>query len=97
MSDHNQPPLITTPPGLYEHYKGMPYEVIDTVRHSETLEALVLYQPLYAEALHEYPTRQALLDALAAPGAFRYTIRQQDSQSSFLGNLLWSYSMWFFS
>ena len=34
---------------------------------------------------------------LAAPGVLRYTIRQQDSQSSFLGNLLWSYSMWFFS
>ncbi|MCK3853681.1 DUF6543 domain-containing protein [Pseudomonas sp. W2Jun17] len=34
----------------------------------------LLYQPLYAEALHEYPTRQALLDALAAPGALQDTV-----------------------
>lgn len=49
MSDHNLPPLITTLPGLYEHYKGMPYEVIGTVRHSETLEPLTLYRALYGE------------------------------------------------
>ena len=45
----NLPPLITTPPGLYEHYKGMRYEVIDTVRHSETLEPMTLYRALYGE------------------------------------------------
>ncbi len=49
MSDHDLPPLITTPPGLYEHYKGMRYEVIDTVRHSETLEPMTLYRALYGE------------------------------------------------
>ena len=49
MSDHDHPPLITTPPGLYEHYKGMRYEVIDTVRHSETLEPMTLYRALYGE------------------------------------------------
>lgn len=31
----------------------------------------LLYQPLYADALHEYPTRQALFDALAEPGALQ--------------------------
>ena len=36
------PPLQPTPPGLYRHYKGMLYEVIDTVRHSETLEPMTL-------------------------------------------------------
>jgi len=36
-------------PGLYRHYKGNLYEVIDTVRHSETLEALTLYRALYGE------------------------------------------------
>ena len=45
----NLPPLITTPPGMYEHYKGMRYEVIDTVRHSETLEPMTLYRALYGE------------------------------------------------
>lgn len=49
MSDNHLPPLIITPPGLYRHYKGMLYEVIDTVRHSETLEPLTLYRALYGE------------------------------------------------
>lgn len=49
MSDHDLPALITTEPGLYEHYKGMRYEVIATVRHSETLEPTTLYRALYGE------------------------------------------------
>jgi len=36
-------------PGIYEHYKGGRYDVIDTVLHSETEEVLVLYRPLYGE------------------------------------------------
>jgi len=32
--------------GIYTHYKGNEYEVIDTVIHSETKELLVLYKPL---------------------------------------------------
>ena len=43
------PPLIETPPGLYKHYKGMLYEVVGTVRHSESLEAMTLYRALYGE------------------------------------------------
>jgi hypothetical protein len=35
--------------GFYEHYKGNRYEVIDTVRHSETEELMVLYRALYAD------------------------------------------------
>ncbi|NIF84085.1 DUF1653 domain-containing protein [Comamonas sp. Tr-654] len=49
MSVHDLPALITTEPGLYEHYKGMRYEVIATVRHSETLEPMTLYRALYGE------------------------------------------------
>lgn len=33
--------------GLYQHYKGMKYRVMDIVKHSETLEEMVLYQTLY--------------------------------------------------
>lgn len=49
MSDEKLPPLIETRPGLYRHYKGMMYEVIGTVRHSETLEPMTLYRALYGE------------------------------------------------
>lgn len=34
-------------PGKYQHYKGAFYKVIGMVKHSETLEDLVLYQKLY--------------------------------------------------
>ncbi len=49
MSIENLPPMIITPPGLYRHYKGNIYEVVDTVRHSETLEPLTLYRALYGD------------------------------------------------
>jgi hypothetical protein len=45
MSD--LPPLPETPTGRYRHYKGGEYEVIGAARHSETLEPLVVYRPLY--------------------------------------------------
>jgi len=34
-------------PGLYRHYKGGMYQVLGLVRHSETLDVLVLYKALY--------------------------------------------------
>ncbi|MFN3376419.1 MAG: DUF1653 domain-containing protein [Burkholderiaceae bacterium] len=47
MSD--LPPLSPTPPGLYRHYKGGLYEVVDTARHSESLEPMTVYRALYGE------------------------------------------------
>lgn len=46
-TDPSLPPLHATPPGLYRHYKGGWYEVIDTVRCSETLKGMTLYRALY--------------------------------------------------
>lgn len=46
-ADHDLPPLNATPPGLYRHYKGGWYEVIDTVRCSETLQGMTVYRALY--------------------------------------------------
>lgn len=40
------PALPSLPHGLYQHYKGARYEVVGVVRHSETLEPLVLYRPI---------------------------------------------------
>jgi hypothetical protein len=49
MQEEKLPPLVVTPPGRYRHYKGNLYDVIDTVRHSETLEPMTLYRALYGE------------------------------------------------
>ena len=46
MSD-DLPPLPEAPRGRYRHYKGGEYEVVGVARHSETLEPLVVYRPLY--------------------------------------------------
>ena len=45
MSD--LPPLPTPRLGRYRHYKGGEYELVGVVRHSETLELMALYRPLY--------------------------------------------------
>ena len=39
-------PLPAIALGRYRHYKGGRYEVLGVVRHSETLQAMVLYKPL---------------------------------------------------
>lgn len=44
MSD--LPALPTIRSGLYRHYKGGEYEVVAVARHSETLEAWVVYRPV---------------------------------------------------
>ena len=36
-------------PGRYRHYKGGEYTVMGVAQHSETGEALVIYQPEYGE------------------------------------------------
>lgn len=35
--------------GIYRHYKGYQYQVVDVVQHSETQEWLVLYRALYGD------------------------------------------------
>lgn len=47
MPDTPLPDLPATPTGRYRHYRGGEYEVIGAARHSETLEPLVVYRPLY--------------------------------------------------
>ena len=36
-------------PGIYEHFKGKRYKAYGVVRHSETLEEMILYQHLYGD------------------------------------------------
>ncbi len=64
--------LPPTPLGRYRHYKGGEYEVIGAARHSETLEPLVLYRPLYnATGLwvrpHTMFFEQVVIDGVAQP------------------------------
>ncbi len=35
--------------GVYQHFKGNRYEVLDIARHSETMEEYVVYKALYGE------------------------------------------------
>ena len=49
MTNHELPPLIETLLGRYRHYKGGEYDVVGTVRHSETLEPMTLYRARYGQ------------------------------------------------
>ena len=37
------------PLGIYRHFKGNRYQVVDLARHSETEEWMVVYRALYGE------------------------------------------------
>ena len=80
MSD--LPPLPAIPPGRYRHYKGGEYEIVGVARHSETLEPMVVYRPLYnASGLWARPhamffeqvvidgRRQARFERVGEPGS----------------------------
>jgi len=78
MNDDDLPPLVATPPGLYRHYKGLDYEVLDTVRHSETLEPMTLYRALYgARGLWVRPAamfnEEVVVDGVRQPRFARVT------------------------
>jgi hypothetical protein len=59
--------------GVYRHYKGKLYRVIDIVRHSETLEEMVLYECLYENNLGKLWVRpQELFLGVLSDGSPRF-------------------------
>ncbi len=77
MSD--LPPLPETRLGRYRHYKGGEYEVVGVARHSESLEALVVYRPLYNDSglwvrPHSMFFEDVLIDGKLQP---RFTLLQE--------------------
>lgn len=42
-------PAMTLQKGVYQHYKGGLYQVVEVARHSETDELLVVYRTLYGD------------------------------------------------
>jgi len=47
--------------GKYRHYKNKMYKVLGVVRHSETLEELVLYETLYENKLGKLWVRPKIM------------------------------------
>jgi hypothetical protein len=65
---------------VYRHYKNKLYRVVDVVRHSESLEEMVLYQALYDNPLGTLWVRplsmfveEVLVDGRAIP---RFTLSE---------------------
>lgn len=55
--------------GRYRHYKGNEYEVLGVATHSETLEQLVIYRPLYGEGAWWARPAAMFLETVAVDGA----------------------------
>ncbi len=62
--------------GIYTHYKGNEYEVIDIATHSETEEKMVVYRALYGEfGLWVRPL--AMFDEMMSDGRKRFTLTRE--------------------
>ena len=57
--------------GRYRHYKGGEYEVLAVARHSETLEVMVVYRPLYNDSGWWVRPYEMFTGSLAVDGVVR--------------------------
>ena len=73
------PALPAAPAGRYRHYKGNEYELVGVVRHSETLEPLVLYRPLYGEGALWVRPYAMFFESVSIDGVVQPRFARQDS------------------
>ncbi|MDP2079004.1 MAG: DUF1653 domain-containing protein [Sulfuricurvum sp.] len=65
--------------GIYVHYKGREYEVIDIATHSETEEKMVVYKALYGER-GMWVRPLSMFDETMSDGRKRFTfLREKDA------------------
>ncbi|HRK07943.1 MAG TPA: DUF1653 domain-containing protein [Pseudobdellovibrionaceae bacterium] len=73
-------------PGLYRHYKGKMYQVLEVARHSETLDWYVVYRCLYPNDLAELWIRPAsmFVESVTVEGAVqpRFAFISSDTRST---------------
>ena len=75
--------MHTPLPGIYRHYKGNDYHLLDIATHSETEEQMAVYRPLYGDrALWVRPlsmwSEQVQVDGVSVP-RFRFLQEAKDS------------------
>ena len=56
----------------HRHYKGGLYSVIGTAKHSETLEPMVVYEPLWPNAPGLWVRPEAMFHGILADGSPRF-------------------------
>lgn len=68
--------------GQYKHYKGGLYRVLTMANHTETGEALVIYQSLLFGSIHARPLTM-FMEKLGENGympKMRFTLQQNDTK-----------------
>jgi len=78
---NNQPDAHPTP-GLYTHYKGAHYRVLNVAQHSETEEWLVIYQALYGEFGFWARPLDMFMESVSVDGVERPRFALTQAQSS---------------
>lgn len=66
--------------GIYQHYKGPKYKVHSIVKHSETLNELVMYETLHhnAEGSHWVRPMEMFLESILIDGVQKPRFRLVD-------------------
>jgi hypothetical protein len=75
-------PLPDVKTGVYAHYKGGRYELLDVVRHSETLEPFALYRALYGESGLWVRPWAMFFETVVIDGVSQPRFRRLDSNES---------------